>query len=265
MSENNSGIGLHHSLREDIQNLDSLILELAAEADRFRCVTNYQGVEADASRNLWAISNAFIHTSRLTLHRARAFLDRPIFLDEHCDFLAIDTFQASSRPAQDFHLSTKRIAEIKALFPFSEQESVRICLHSSLVVSRVFRRLPSPNPTYSDTTELQTAVPWASRRPLASPRSIPYMARCQLHSFYTLAMVLWLVRTAMCSGNLSSYSYLLDRPSATTEVQDAERLMEELQSGLEALAWSIQADVVFEGVGVMAKKIEGVYEATLID
>jgi hypothetical protein len=69
----------------------------------------------------------------------------------------------------------------------------------------------------------------------------------------------------MCSGNLGNYSYLLDQPGITTEVQATERLMEELESGMEALGKSIQADGVFEGVQMMAKEVERVYEATATD
>lgn len=259
-----NGENLSQSIKGNIQRLDSFILELAAEVDRFRCVTNYQGAEADASRNLWAISNAFVHTARLTLHRVRAFLDRPLFTQHYCDYLASGTYQSSGE-GHDLRLSTGRMAEIKALFPFTEDESVRICFHSSLVVSRIFRRLPAPNPMYSDTTEVEKVVPWASRRDLASPRSIPYMACCQLQSFCTMAMVLWRVRTAMCSGNLAGYSYILDRSSSLSQVQDAERVIEELQLGMEALGRSIQADTVFEGLSDIAKEVEKTYKSTLMD
>ena len=91
------------------------------------------------------------------------------------------------------------------------------------------------------------------------------MACGQLQSFYGLAMVLWRVRAASYAGNLSNVYYLLDRPSVRTEVQDADRLMEELQSGMEALRASIRADFVFEGVGMMAKECDAVYEATMMD
>ncbi|KAJ5388996.1 uncharacterized protein N7496_000064 [Penicillium cataractarum] len=258
------GATLSHSIRDNVKSLDSFILELAAEVDRFRCVTNYQGAEADASRNLWAISNAIVHTARLTLHRVRAFSDRPIFIHDYYDYLAIASKQ-SSGDAQNFHLSPGRIAEINTLFPFTDQESVKICFHSCLVVSRVFRRLPSPNPMYSDTIEAEDTVPWASRRSLGSPRSIPYMACAELQSFCIMAMILWKVRTAVCSGNLASYVYLLDRPSCSTQVQDAERLIEELQSGMEALARSIQADTVFGGLSGMAKEVERTYKSTMMD
>lgn len=48
-------------------------------------------------------------------------------------------------------------------------------------------------------------------------------------------------------------------------MQATERLVEELQSGVEALGRSLQADVIFEGVGLMAKEQEGLYECTMID
>lgn len=91
------------------------------------------------------------------------------------------------------------------------------------------------------------------------------MACFQLQSFYILAMVLWRIRTAMCSGNISSCAYLLDRPCAATEVQDAERLVEELRYGMEALERSIAADVVFEGIRMIHKEAERVYETVLMD
>lgn len=259
---NDDRSGLPNSLRDEIKNLDSSILELAAEADRYRCVANCQGTEADAERNLWAMSTALLHTARLTLHRVRAFPDPPIIFSEQCDFLANSAVPFFSHHVQ---LSPGRISEINTLFPFTVQESIRICLHSSLVVSRVFRRLPSPNPTYSDAADTEPSVSWAPQRSLGSPRSIPYMACGQLQSFYGLAMVLWRVRAASYAGNLSSVYYLLDRPSVRTEVQDADRLMEELQSGMEALRASIRADFVFEGVGMMAKECDAVYEATMMD
>jgi hypothetical protein len=243
-----TGQGVSFSIREEIQDLDSLILDLAAEADRFRCVTNNQGAEADASRNLWAISNAIIHTSRLTLHSVRAFPGRLRILDAPVDLLSLDACRTPFDSVEKFHLSTSQTGEVDAHFPFTEQESIRICLHSSLVVSRVFRRLPSPNPSYSDAAvDVTAGMPWTSWRRLSSPRSIPYMASCQLQSFYTLAMVLKHVHTALCSGTISSYAYLFEQPSVTTEVQDAERLVEELQFGMDTLGRSIKADVVFGG------------------
>lgn len=51
-----------NTLREELLQLDLAILDLAAETDRFCCVTNQEGTEADASRTLWAFARAIIHT-----------------------------------------------------------------------------------------------------------------------------------------------------------------------------------------------------------
>ncbi len=58
---------------------------------------------------------------------------------------------------------------------------------------------------------------------------------------------------------------ILDRPSGSTQVQDAERLIEELQTGMEAFGRSIQADSVFEGLAKIAKEVEMTYKSTLVD
>jgi hypothetical protein len=71
----------------------------------------------------------------------------------------------------------------------------------------------------------------------------------------------------MYSGAISSYLYLLDRPCVTTETQDAERLVEEVQGGMEVLGRSIRADADggFGGVGGMLREVERVYEMTMMD
>jgi hypothetical protein len=69
----------------------------------------------------------------------------------------------------------------------------------------------------------------------------------------------------MCSGNLASYSNLFDRSSNLSRVQDAERVKEELQFGMEALGRSIQADIVCEGLANIAKEAEKMYMSTFMD
>ena len=104
------------AITQDIHDLDVYILSLAAEVDRFRCVTNYQGMEADASRNLWAIPNAIIHTSCVPLYRVRAFADLHLFQvheGKPCDLLAVPR---SSRTATELlRLSTTRLAEVNTI------------------------------------------------------------------------------------------------------------------------------------------------------
>ncbi|GLA19614.1 hypothetical protein AnigIFM62618_007729 [Aspergillus niger] len=255
---------LPFSLHNEIKHLESSLLDIATETDRYRCIANCQGTEADAERVLWAMSRILNHTARLLLHRVRAFPDRPV------DSLSNNSNSASGTNTP---LSTSRRTEVDALFPVDDQESMRICIRSALLVSRVFRHLPTPNPMYSDTPTDGETLGFGlelglssgfSRRSTSSPRSLPYMAWCGMQSFYVLAMVLWRVRAALSAGNLSSVYDLLDRPSERTAIQDAERLEEELHMGIEALRASMKADGVYEGVRRMVRELETVYDATMM-
>lgn len=255
---------LPFSLHNEIKHLESSLLDIATETDRYRCIANCQGTEADAERVLWAMSRILIHTARLLLHRVRAFPDRPV------DSLSNNSISASGTNTP---LSASRRTEVDALFPVDDQESMRICIRSALLISRVFRHLPTPNPMYSDTPTdgetlgfgLELGLSSAfSRRSISSPRSLPYMAWCGMQSFYVLAMVLWRVRAALSAGNLSSVYDLLDRPSERTAIQDAERLEEELHMGIEALRASMKADGVYEGIWRMVRELESVYDATMM-
>ncbi|KAF9888907.1 hypothetical protein FE257_008277 [Aspergillus nanangensis] len=239
-----------NSLKDRIRNLDSCISSLASESDRSRCVTNQQGSESSASRNMWVVARAIIHTSRIALHKFRAFLDHPIPLETGSELKSINDVEYLHNPQS---LLPSRTAQIQSIFPFTEQESAKICLKSALVVSRIFRDLPSPNPNYSDTESDQTAETCKTRPGTASaihgsPRSIPYLACCELQSFYVLVMLLRRVRASAYLGDISSCYYLLANPQPESEVQDAERLLEELRNALISLKTSIQADTVFGGV-----------------
>ncbi|KAE8371577.1 hypothetical protein BDV26DRAFT_298658 [Aspergillus bertholletiae] len=255
------------TLPDRIRELNSRISSLAAESDRYRCVTNRQGAECFAPRNLWAITSAIIHSARIRLHRLRAFLGHPVFLDEHCGLTSINRidFLNASHP-----LSPSRIAIITSFFPFTEQESAATCLKSSLSVSRVFRNLTPPNLCYTDAppaTDHET-VPGSAASNISpsrffGPRSLPYMACCQMQSFYALTMLLRRVRAALSSGDLRACYHLLSQPEPGSEVQDAERLVEELRHALESLSVSMRADVAFGGVVGMVRDIEGVCFATL--
>ena len=176
------------------------------------------------SRSEWIVHWHFIR-SRVELHRFHAFKDHTPFPN---DFISIASGITESSP----HLSTSRTAEIDAVFPFTKQDSARICLKSALVVSRIFRYLVSPN------TALRTPPP-------PPPRPIPYMACCELLSFHTLTTLLSRVRTALCLGDLSRCYDLLDRPEPATEVADAERVIEEMQGAADSLAESIGKESVF--------------------
>ncbi|KAE8341250.1 hypothetical protein BDV24DRAFT_174893 [Aspergillus arachidicola] len=197
--------------------------------------------------------------ARIRLHCFRAFLGHPLFLGEHCGLTSINRIDSlnSSHP-----LSPSWITKINSTFPFTEQESAAICLKSSLAVSRVFRRLTPPNLYYTDAPSDNEALPGSSTSRFC-PRSLPYIACCQMQSFYALTLLLRRVRTSLSSGDLQACYHLLSQPEPGSEVQDAERLVEELRHGLESLSASMRADVAFEGVAGMVREIEGVCFATL--
>ncbi|KAF4167620.1 hypothetical protein CNMCM6936_004677 [Aspergillus lentulus] len=213
-----------------IQQLDTFISEVAAEADRFRWVTNIPGLSRCLLRSVG-------HVPRFDPHRITVISPRSIPLSSR------------DRPIVS---SPARVADIECIFPFTEQESTSICLKSALVMSRVFRQLSSPNPDSG--LEADGKASDRSR----SPRGLPHMACCTLQRVYAICMLLSKVRTALCSGDLSSCCYLLDRPTPAADVQDAERLTEELQQVLNALSASIRADAVFEGMAAMAREMEGI-------
>jgi hypothetical protein len=52
---------------------------------------------------------------------------------------------------------------------------------------------------------------------------------------------------------------LLRASNHGTEVQDVERVIEELQNGIGALYTALKGDSVFEGIGDMVRDVEGVY------
>lgn len=195
-------------------------------------------------------------------------MDYPIFLGELCDLTSVNMVDFSRSPRR---LSISLMTDIDSIFPFTEQESASICLKSALVVSRIFRHLPSPDPSYSDAaswgpeTSVSKLAATSITTVIGSPRSLPYMKCCELQSFYALNMLLGRIRAAMYSGALSSCYHLLDRPVPATEVNDAERLIEELQQGIHWLTLSIRADNIFGGVASVARELEGMYSTAFPD
>ncbi|KAJ5199982.1 Tetratricopeptide-like helical [Penicillium cf. griseofulvum] len=228
-----------------IRNLDSDLVSLIGEADRHLLTTFDQEPEASVAQTMWMISRMFIHASRNRLHRFRAFMDIPLFLDKYCDLAAINSANFPHETS-----APKWVANCETSFPFTEQESSVICLKSALVITTIYRNLPYPNPHGS--------VP---SRSTTYPKTIPYFACSAMQSCYALLMLLHRLRASLATDRLASCYHLLHDPTPVSEIADAERLREELRHGVEILGRSLKSDVIFEGVGGMGREIEGAYLA----
>ncbi|KAJ5356231.1 hypothetical protein N7517_010840 [Penicillium concentricum] len=228
-----------------IRTLDSNLVSLIGEADRHLLTTFDEEPEASIAQTMWMISRMFIHAARTRLHRFRAFMDIPLFLDKYCDLAAINS--------ADFPHETsapKWVTDCETSFPFTEQESSMICLKSSLVVTAIYRNLPHPNP-----------LALAPSRSTTYPKTIPYFACSAMQSCYALLMLLHRLRASLATDRLADCYHLLNNPTPLSEIADAERLREELRHGVEILGRSLKSDVIFEGVGGMGREIEGAYLA----
>lgn len=75
-------------------------------------------------------------------------------------------------------------------FPYSTQQSAKICLQASLVISRMFTSLPIPQPLSDNHTHAQ-----ARGRPLL-PRTMPSFACCLMQSSYAMLMIFYKARVA---------------------------------------------------------------------
>ncbi|KAJ5492285.1 hypothetical protein N7453_010382 [Penicillium expansum] len=229
-----------------IRKLDSKIASLIGETDRHLLTTFDENPEAPVAQNMWMISRMFIHAARTRLHRFRAFMDIPLFLDKYCDLTAINSadFPHQTSPP-------KWVTDCEISFPFTEQESSIICLKSSLVVTTIYRNLPYPNPLGSAPS---------SRSP-TYPKTIPYFACSGIQSCYALLMLLHRLRASLATDRLADCYHLLNNPTPASEIADADRLKEELRHGVEILGRSLKSDVIFEGVGGIGREIEGAYLA----
>ncbi|KAJ5557767.1 hypothetical protein N7513_003353 [Penicillium frequentans] len=246
-----------------LNELHTYIQSLVMESDRPLPVMDRQDAEASAANGIWIIARILIHTARIRLHRLKAFLDAPIFLQKYCGLTSINGPGSSSTLSR----SINRIKDLENIFPFTEQQSSSICLASALVVARSFNNLPPPIP---DPTELDTSAEDAgfSERNKYSvsrfrryPHIFPYFACCAMQSCYALLMVLYKVRASKVSDRLSTCYHLLNHPIPGTEVQDSERLVEEIRHAVESLRTFLLQNAAFEGVDGMRSEIEGALHA----
>lgn len=193
-------------------------------------------------------------------------MDVPLFLDKHCDLASIE---ADGYHGSAASTSSAWIAHRKATFPFTEQESARICLKASLTVATMYRNLPYPHPCGAGTCDSGSLNRKAMDRSqcctVKFPRSIPWFVCTAMQCSYAILMLLHQLKACLETGRLITCYHLMDRPEPATEVADAERLIEELCHGIEYIGSIFKSDLIFEGVGSMGREVESAYIAALPD
>ncbi|KAJ5107023.1 hypothetical protein N7456_003698 [Penicillium angulare] len=260
--EHIADIVLHPTIADDIKKIDCQIVSLSIEADQsLRETFDFEG-EADIAENMWRISRIMINTARIRLHRFRAFMDIPLFLDRYCDLISINSHGVS-------HPSPNAVTHWQSNFPFTEQESSIICLKAALVISNTFRNLPYPHACGPETCKrgsLNRRVMVRSACCVSrTPRTVPFLVCSAMQASYTMLMLFHRVRSCLESGRLSACYHLLNRPEAVSEISDAERLIEELRHGVGSLAIPLKQDGIFEGVAGVGREIEMAYMAAFPD
>ena len=182
----------------------------------------------------------------------------PIFLESHCGLTSINGVDS---PYAIINRALSQVTVFECIFPFTEQESLSICLKSALAVARAFKTLPRPDSTYSDVPS-KAEPPTETINSSATtaymyPHTLPYFACCAIQGCYVLLMLLYKIRASRASDHLSTSYHLLSHPGPGTEAQDFERLVEEIRNAVDSLKGSLQQNAVFEGVGRMGREIDG--------
>jgi hypothetical protein len=211
-------------------------------------------------------------SAQIKTHRFRAFSDIPIFLKRHCDLTAaaaaanqpakptgihniscscskLDSFQratsteymtpsdsSTSSDIHDMNLDNyvPQYAQhpFASGFPYSTQQSAKICLQAALVISRLFHSIPAPQPL-SDARQ--------PGRPL--PRTMPSFACCLMQSSYAMFMIYYKARVAK---QLSPDSENERGGDSTAQ------LIEELRQGLERIIAAVSSySLAFEALDGM--------------
>ncbi|KAE8149496.1 hypothetical protein BDV25DRAFT_125848 [Aspergillus avenaceus] len=247
--------------QEQIRSVDSKLSLLGAKSASYAGLARRNDPDKVAFQSMGMIAHLLAHSARIRLHRYRAFTDIPLFVEKHCDLTAVNERAAHTGPSSTF----------EALFPFTEQESSIICLKSSLAIARVFRYLPSPrqrqhanSPGGYDSLSIMEGSPLVADNAAFlrnCPSTLPYFKCAAMQASYCLFMLLHRIRAALVSNRVSICHYLLAQPDPATEVQDVNRLMEELRHAIEYLKRSMEMDKVFEGFAAMGRGLNAVYLA----
>ncbi|KAJ5087530.1 hypothetical protein N7456_011146 [Penicillium angulare] len=248
-------------ISERLIQVNSQLSALMENLDRLPESISNREPDGKATRSLWMIARLLVHSARITLHRARAFMDVPLFLDKYCDLASI---QDKREEISGFNFNAPH--NFDAIFPFTEHKSSLICLKSALAIARALEQLPLSNPYLNryirPNAENATANDTIST---GTPYILPFFVCGAMQSAYVLLMSHYRIRAALESDSLSFYHYLLNNPEPESEVQDAERLIRELKQGLESIIGAMRLSGMFEGVGGMGQEIHIAYLSAISD
>ncbi|KAL4744550.1 hypothetical protein BDW72DRAFT_188261 [Aspergillus terricola var. indicus] len=252
---------------DDWESLDSYVNSVIVALDRPFVDDNHQRAETAVAKGTWAIARILIHTAQIRLHRVKALLNAPIFLQQYCGLASINGNSAG------FHRSIVRTTDWASHLPFNEEESSVKCLRSALTVARAFVRFPVPMlvpPAPDPLREMAAQGPAAGGNGgvltsfhAGGPALLPYFACCAMQSCYALLMVLYKLRAASATDRLAVCYHLLHHPSPGTEIQDSERLEEEIRHGVQSLRSSLRSSL-FEAINGMGNEIDSAQKAAFL-
>ncbi|CAG8274661.1 unnamed protein product [Penicillium salamii] len=242
---------------ERIAHLDAHITSIIRQLDLLKKPKYNGGIESSAAQGMWRIATVLVHSARIRLHRARAFMDIPLFLNKYCDLAAIQEMMEATSA-----FDSRRPPNLDSIFPFTEQDSSLVCLKSAQLISRTLEDIPIANPylhPFVVTGRKPTGVTGKT------PYMLPFFMCAAMQGSYVLLMLHYRLRAALESKHLSMYYYLLHSPQTDSESQDAERLLRELRQGMESIVGAVKLANMFEGVGSMSQEIYIAYQSTLIE
>ncbi|KAJ5177861.1 uncharacterized protein N7500_000560 [Penicillium coprophilum] len=239
--------------------------------------------ESITAQSIRAVSRIKLASAQIKTHRFRAFSDIPIFIKRHCDLTAanpntattpvstkpgiqnvscscsnLDSFErassteymtpSDSSTSSDIHTDAQPYASqyvypFASGFPYSTQQSAKICLQAALMISRMFHSLPVPQPLLDPQQQ--------QGRPL--PRTMPSFACCLMQSSYAMFMIYYKARVAK--------QLAPDAPENEHGGDSTGQLIEELRQGLERIIAAVSNySLAFEALDGMRDEIEGAYK-----
>ncbi|KAH8805042.1 Zn(II)2Cys6 transcription factor [Xylogone sp. PMI_703] len=257
---------LQHRLRDLDSKVRSYVLNSDSEIKQAR-----QGVpEIRVVKVLWMVARFSIHSSWIKLHRIGAFSDIPFFFSKYCDLTAVNpsplwasvdhsTDSVTPVNVRTVSATTKYQLRSKSSedtdFPFEIHDSTIICLKSALVTVRVCRQLPKPETDCG----MSGGDSYSSRFQFYG--ALPFFSCCAIQSCYVMLMIIYKVKGLILSSQLQEHSYLFSHPESETQVQDAERLIEELRNGLAIMIKVLEnCRVAFEAIDTMVDELQCAFD-----